>query len=150
MLCLVLSFSCHLYIACRLVSKLQDAAGFHLATEQVKKFKGTTAGATASPLQNRRTRRKSGIFATNVSNVIIGYMCVAYVEAIGILTIMWENYCLWINMVCMILLILHLIELSRPLRSLLFCLILYRSNSIRWPSLKESPLDRDVTFPRRW
>jgi len=74
-----------LYIASRLVSKLQDAAGFNLANEQAKKFKGTTAGATASPMQNRRTRRKSGIFATNVSNVIKGYMCVAYVEAIGIL-----------------------------------------------------------------
>ena len=68
-LCLVLSFLSHLYIACRLVSKLQEAGGFPLASEQVKKLKGTTAGSTASPMQSRRARRKSGIFNTNVSNV---------------------------------------------------------------------------------
>ena len=76
LLCVVFSFSCHLYIACRLVSKLQEAGGFHLANEQVKKFKGTTAGAMASPMQSRRSRRKSGIFTTNVSNVSKLYVCV--------------------------------------------------------------------------
>lgn len=68
------SYACYDYticssfnIACRLVAKVQDAGGLHIATEQVKKFKGVPSGATASPMQNRRLRRKSGIFNTNVS-----------------------------------------------------------------------------------
>jgi len=53
------------YTACRLVAKTQDAGGLHIANEQYKKFKAT--GSSASPMQNRRVRRKSGIFNTNVS-----------------------------------------------------------------------------------
>lgn len=55
------------YTACRLVAKVQDAGVIHIASEQVKKFKGVTSSANASPMQSRRMRRKSGIFNTNVS-----------------------------------------------------------------------------------
>lgn len=61
---------CILFIdctACRLVAKAQDGGVPHIASEQIKKFKGVPSGATASPMQNRRVRRKSGIFTTNVS-----------------------------------------------------------------------------------
>ena len=56
-----------IYAACRLVAKVQDAGGIHIGSETLKKFKGVPSGVSASPMQSRRMRRKSGIFNTNVS-----------------------------------------------------------------------------------
>ena len=57
----------NIYIACRLVAKVQDTGVIQIANEQVKKFKGVPNSANSSPMQSRRMRRKSGIFNTNVS-----------------------------------------------------------------------------------
>ena len=71
-----------IYTACRLVAKVQDAGGVHIASETLKKFKGVPSGASASPMQSRRMRRKSGIFNTNVRKCVKWHVVVVIVLVI--------------------------------------------------------------------